>query len=127
MMSEFEKQVRHALIDRDMTMTDLANELGITISYVSDLLKGKRTNQEQLQRIKEFLEITESKVFTYESITEIKVKNPESDDEVTMYEFTLTEYDKDEYIRIQAEKNASLEEQMTQAQEAMCEIYEMMV
>lgn len=39
MMSEFEKQVRHALIDRDMTMTDLANELGITISYVSDLLK----------------------------------------------------------------------------------------
>lgn len=75
----------------------------------------------------EDVEITESKVFTYENITEIKVKNPESDDEVTMYEFTLTEYDKDEYIRIQAEKNASLEEQMTQAQEAMCEIYEIMV
>ena len=75
----------------------------------------------------EDVEITESKVFTYENITEIKVKNPESDDEVTMYEFTLTEYDKDEYIRIQAKKNASLEEQMTQAQEAMCEIYEMMV
>lgn len=75
----------------------------------------------------EDVEITESKVFTYENITEIKMKNPESDDEVTMYEFTLTEYDKDEYIRIQAEKNASLEEQMTQAQEAMCEIYEMMV
>lgn len=75
----------------------------------------------------EDVEITESKVFTYENITEIKVKNPESDDEVIMYEFTLTEYDKDEYIRIQAEKNASLEEQMTQAQEAMCEIYEMMV
>lgn len=75
----------------------------------------------------EDVEITESKVFTYENITEIRVKNPESDNEVTMYEFTLTEYDKDEYIRIQAEKNASLEEQMTQAQEAMCEIYEMMV
>lgn len=75
----------------------------------------------------ENVEITESRVFRYEDITEIKVKNPESDDEVTMYEFTLTEYDKDEYIRIQAEKNASLEEQMTQAQEAMCEIYEMMV
>ena len=37
----------------------------------------------------EDVEITESKVFTYESITEIKVKNPESDDEITMYEFTL--------------------------------------
>ena len=51
-MSEFEKQVRHALIDRDMTMTDLANELGITISYVSDLLKGKRTNTSEFRQKK---------------------------------------------------------------------------
>ncbi len=75
----------------------------------------------------EDVEITESRVFRYEDITEIKVKNPESDDEVTMYEFTLTEYDKDEYIRIQAEKNASLEEQMTQTQVALCDVYEMLV
>lgn len=74
----------------------------------------------------EEVEITESKVFSYEDITEIKVKNPESDGEVTMYEFTLTEYDKDEYIRIQAEKNASLEEQMTQTQVALCDVYEML-
>ena len=60
MMSEFEKQVRHALIDSDMTMTDLANELGISVSYVSDLLKKKRENQEQLQRIKDFLGITDT-------------------------------------------------------------------
>lgn len=75
----------------------------------------------------ENVEITESRVFRYEDITEIKVKNPESDDEVTMYEFTLTEYDKDEYIRIQAEKNSSLEEQMTQTQVALCDVYEMLV
>lgn len=75
----------------------------------------------------ENVEITESRVFRYEDITEIKVKNPESDDEVTMYEFTLTEYDKDEYIRIQAEKNASLEEQMTQTQVALCDVYEMLI
>lgn len=75
----------------------------------------------------EDVEITESKVFSYENIIEIKVKNPESDDdEVKMYEFTLTEYDKDEYIRIQAEKNASLEEQMTQTQVALCDVYEML-
>lgn len=74
----------------------------------------------------EDVEITESKVFSYEDITEIKVKNSESDGEVTMYEFTLTEYDKDEYIRIQAEKNASLEEQMTQTQVALCDVYEML-
>ena len=72
MMSEFEKQVRHALIDRDMTMTDLANELGITISYVSDLLKGKRTNQEQLQRIKSSLK----------SLTQMIMKNRISVSEV---------------------------------------------
>lgn len=81
----------------------------------------------QISTVKpEDVEITESKVFSYEDITEIKVKNPESDDEVTMYEFTLTEYDKDEYIRIQAEKNASLEEQMTQTQVALCDVYEML-
>lgn len=74
----------------------------------------------------EDVEITESKVFSYQDITEIKVKNLESDDEITMYEFTLTEYDKDEYIRIQAEKNASLEEQMTQTQIALCDVYEML-
>lgn len=74
----------------------------------------------------EDVEITDSKVFTYEDVTEVTVKNPESDDEVIMYEFTLTEYDKDEYIRLQAEKNASLEEQMTQTQVALCDVYEML-
>lgn len=59
-MSEFEKQVRHALIDRDMTMTDLANELGITISYVSDLLKGKRSNQEWIDKIKDYLNLSDT-------------------------------------------------------------------
>ena len=59
-MSEFEKQVRHSLIDRDMTMTDLANELGITISYVSDLLKGKRSNQEWIDKIKDYLNLSDT-------------------------------------------------------------------
>lgn len=72
------------------------------------------------------VEITESKVFVYEDVTEVTVKNPESDDESIMYEFTMTEYDKDEYIRLQAEKNASLEEQMTQTQVALCDVYEML-
>ncbi len=32
-MSEFEKQVKKALIDRNMTMGDLAEALGISLSY----------------------------------------------------------------------------------------------
>ena len=57
-MSEFEKAVRHALIDRDMTMGDLADAIGITLSYLSDLMKGKRNNQKQIDRICEYLNIT---------------------------------------------------------------------
>lgn len=58
-MSEFEKAVKKALIDRNMTMGDLADAIGITISYVSDLIKGKRNNEVQLNRIKEFLGLTD--------------------------------------------------------------------
>lgn len=62
-MSEFEKQVKIALIERNMTMGDLADELGISISYVSDLLKGKRSNQAQLDRIKDFLNLSDTVVY----------------------------------------------------------------
>lgn len=57
-MSEFEKAVKIALIQRNMTMQDLADALGITISYVSDLIKEKRNNTVQIQRIKDFLELS---------------------------------------------------------------------
>ena len=40
------------------------------------------------------------------------------------YSFTQTEYDKDEYIKLMAEQNASLEFQLTDAQLALCDIYE---
>ena len=43
-----------------------------------------------------------------------------------LYQYNEVQYDKDEYIRLMSEKNEALEEQMTQAQEAMCEIYEML-
>lgn len=59
-MSEFEKEVKKALIDKDMTMGDLAKILGITLSYVSDLIKGKRTNKEQIQKIRDVLDIPKS-------------------------------------------------------------------
>lgn len=58
-MSEFEKAVKIALIQRSMTMQDLADALGITISYVSDLIHEKRNNTAQIQRIKDFLELSD--------------------------------------------------------------------
>ncbi len=59
-MSEFEKQVKKALIDRNMTMGDLAEALGISISYVSDLIKEKRNNEDQIKRIKDFLNLSDA-------------------------------------------------------------------
>lgn len=59
-MSEFEKQVKKALIDRNMTMGDLAEALRISLSYVSDLIKEKRNNEEQIARIKDFLNLSDA-------------------------------------------------------------------
>lgn len=50
-MPEFEKVVKKALIDHDLTMGMLADRLGISIAYVSDLIKGKRNNKNQIERI----------------------------------------------------------------------------
>lgn len=56
-MFSFEKKVRHALIDLDMTAAQLATRLGISSPYLSDLLKGKRKNEEKIEEIKRICKI----------------------------------------------------------------------
>lgn len=58
-MSDFKKQVRIELIHKGMTMKDLADEMGISVSYLSELLNGTRTNRAQLDKIKYLLDIDE--------------------------------------------------------------------
>ncbi len=58
-MSDFKKQVRIELIHKGMTMKDLADEMGISVSYLSELLNGTRTNQAQIDKIKYLLDIDE--------------------------------------------------------------------
>lgn len=41
-MTEFEKKVRHRLIDLGWTISRLADELGVSVSYVFEILKGTR-------------------------------------------------------------------------------------
>lgn len=72
------------------------------------------------------LELTETKVFVASNITSIDEPGTEEQPGFTGYEFELVEYGKDEYIKLIDEQNKNLELQMTQAQIAMCEIYEMM-
>ena len=74
----------------------------------------------------EDIEITENMVFIASGISEIAEEGTDSQPGFTGYEFELVGYDKDEYIKLQAEKNAGLENEITQAQVAMFEIYEML-
>lgn len=70
------------------------------------------------------VEITESKVFVATNIEQVTLTMDEQ--EVQEYQFNLVEYDKDEYIKIISEKNEELEQQMTDTQLALCDVYEML-
>lgn len=56
-MSDFEKQVRIALIQQEKTMTGLADDLGISVSYLYEIIRGTRKAEEQKQRIRTLLEL----------------------------------------------------------------------
>lgn len=58
-MNEFEKAVRKALIDREMKLTDLAEQLGISISYLYDILNENRKAEHQKKKIIEILDLEE--------------------------------------------------------------------
>lgn len=73
------------------------------------------------------LELTETKVFVASNIVPVDEPGTEEQPGFTGYEFCLVEYNKDEYIKLQAEKNALLEQQVTDTQIALCEVYELMM
>ena len=70
------------------------------------------------------LELTETKVFVSTDITEVNEPGTDERPGFVGYEFNLVEYDKDEFIKNQSEKNVDLEEQVTQTQMALCDLYE---
>lgn len=41
------------------------------------------------------------------------------------WEYHLVQYTKDEYIKLMVDKNAALEEQLTDTQLALCDVFEM--
>lgn len=56
-MSTWEKQIRKALIDKDMSMSDLARELNISVAYIYDIISGARKATDIRQRINKYLGI----------------------------------------------------------------------
>lgn len=51
----FKKKVQIALIKKDWTMQDLADRMGVTAPYISDLLNGHRKSEKRIVQIKELL------------------------------------------------------------------------
>ena len=55
--TQFGKKVEKALIDRDMDKKDLAEAIGISQPYLTDILKGTRNGGIRKKQIADLLEI----------------------------------------------------------------------
>jgi hypothetical protein len=65
------------------------------------------------------LEIDEYSAWVASNILPVQEEGTEEEPGFTGYQYDLVQYDKDEYIRLLDEKNASLETQMESTQEAL--------
>ena len=82
--------------------------------------KVRRTQQPETQVIDEY------SVWVAENITPVSEPGTDEQEGFVGYEYDLTQYTKDEYIKMIDEKNAALETQVTDTQLALCEVYEML-
>ncbi|MGM0220026.1 helix-turn-helix domain-containing protein [Enterococcus sp. AZ126] len=57
-MSSFKKTVKIALVEKGWSQRELARQMGITVSYLQDLLNGNRNSSERKQQIKDLLSIS---------------------------------------------------------------------
>ena len=70
--------------------------------------------------------IDDYSVWISSDIQEVQVPDPDGENQHTEYEYHLVQYSKDEYIKMIDGKNAELEEQLTDTQLALCDVYEML-
>ena len=74
------------------------------------------------------LELTETKVFVASNITPVNEPDTEDQPGFTGWKIETEEvYEKDEYIKLMAEKNDSLDQQATDLQLALAEVYEQII
>ena len=71
------------------------------------------------------VDIKDTKVFIASDIKEVKEEGTDGQPGFEGYSYNLKEYDKDEYIKSLQDKNAELEDETTQVQDALTEVYEM--
>lgn len=70
--------------------------------------------------------IDEYSVWVVENVTPVNEPGTEEQEGFVGYEYDLTQYEKDEYIRIIDDRNTSLEAEITSTQLALCDVYEML-
>ena len=63
-------------------------------------------------------------VYVHDDIQLLK-KEDEQVNPVEVYQYHEVQYDKDEYIKATSEKNSELENQLTDTQLALCDVYEL--
>ena len=63
-------------------------------------------------------------VYVHDDIQLLK-KEDEQGNTVEVYQYHEVQYDKDEYIKVMSEKNSELENQLTDTQLALCDVYEL--
>lgn len=63
-------------------------------------------------------------VYVHDDIQLLK-KEDEQGNPVEVYQYHEVQYNKDEYIKVISEKNSELENQLTDTQLALCDVYEL--
>ena len=72
------------------------------------------------------VDVRETKVFVASNIKDVTTPETDGQPGFTGYEYDLKEYEKDEYIHMLHEKTSQLEDEATNLQIALCDVYEML-
>ena len=72
----------------------------------------------------EDIDVKETMVFVATDIEEEEIAYSDNEQKERGYKYNLTGYDKNEYIRLISTKNEQLESELSNAQMALCELYE---
>lgn len=70
------------------------------------------------------IEITTDKVYIPSNINNLTFID--GDRSMSYYEYTITEYTKDEYLTLLSERNANLQQELLDTQSALCDVYELL-
>ncbi len=77
----------------------------------------------QANALPEAIVVDEYSVWVASNVTQVTIPAGEDQQESTVYEYDLVQYDKDEYIKMQSDKQADLESQILDTQEGLVEVY----